>query len=656
MTRRLLDVELHNYGSYLHERLKLAGRGRALLLGTNLDDPVSPSNGTGKSTLLEAIDWCLFGDVPKGDAADSVVNHKAGLDCWVKVRIQDDEDGTVALVHRGRKVQVDKDGRKVRGNLVAFQMGEENRSTLDPDETQRRICEWLGMDRQVFLASAMFSQGERFRFAEASESDRVEILSKVEPGLLEVDAWQQRAKERRQEEEKQAQAAGVAVARLEGESAALVTVSYAEKSTQWEAERAERVQRSTELVVEAERDVQRAHAELAALPVVAEPAPLGPNLELSTLEAAVREASQAGLQCAGTVGVLRERIRSVEQQRSRMQALTGTTCGACGQQVGPGHVQVEEARLQQELQAHQQELQRVLDSQVGWQAAQLEREHALLASRQARAAQDAEYAATVQRSRGAAAARQQQQLHLQRFELELGRRRAALQQEAVAANPFQKMEEDRLLRLEVVRQELQMQSRSRLVHEDAARYYLWVEKAPIKSHVLDQKVGEVSQEANRWCALLTDKRVWVKVDTQTPVKGGKELRDKIRVRVFRHEPDGTVSERDYRSFSGGERQRVALALDFGLARLVAARAFQRMSFLGIDEAFMHLDAGGREALVRVLAELEQERDTILVVDHDAEFQGAFREVVHVQKQGGQSRIVSGSGFDAPALLLVPVGA
>lgn len=78
------SLTLQNYGSFSGTHpFRLADRGLVLVLGINRDEPRSNSNGAGKSTPWESLDWALFGKVPRDDHSDSVVNDLVGQDCAV---------------------------------------------------------------------------------------------------------------------------------------------------------------------------------------------------------------------------------------------------------------------------------------------------------------------------------------------------------------------------------------------------------------------------------------------------------------------------------------------------------------------------------------------------------------------------------------------
>jgi DNA repair exonuclease SbcCD ATPase subunit len=166
----------------------------------------------------------------------------------------------------------------------------------------------------------------------------------------------------------------------------------------------------------------------------------------------------------------------------------------------------------------------------------------------------------------------------------------------------------------------------------------------LKSYVLDGKVAEMTEEANRWVRFLTGGTIWVEFKTQREVGKGKTKKavEDLSLYVHRAFPDGTVVRRNYRSWSGGEKSKVALGIDFGLARLVAKRASRAYDLLILDEVFQKdLDYSGKEAVAEMLVALSKEKSSIFVVDHDAGFQHLFSGRMVVRKHQRRSRVVEG---------------
>lgn len=183
---RIKGVKLENYGSFFGcHAWRVEGRGLTFIGGVNHDEPRMNSNGSGKSTgTAEAIEWCLFGVPPKGDHADSVVNDEALKRTRVTVEIEDDA-GAVICVARTRKWHGERPLR--------LWVGGEELTTHDTVETQRLVDKHIGLDRSAFRAAVVFGQTDRFMFADASDVERVDILSQVF-GLEQLDVWLEASK------------------------------------------------------------------------------------------------------------------------------------------------------------------------------------------------------------------------------------------------------------------------------------------------------------------------------------------------------------------------------------------------------------------------------------------------------------------------------
>lgn len=130
----------------------------------------------------------------------------------------------------------------------------------------------------------------------------------------------------------------------------------------------------------------------------------------------------------------------------------------------------------------------------------------------------------------------------------------------------------------------------------------------------------------------------VELRTQAALKSGEGLRDTLEVVVI--DPDG--NEADFaEGTSGGEQTRIGLALRIALARLLANRRGAESRLLALDEP-SYLDAAGMTALLRVLRGLQDEFSQILLVSHVPELRDSLDEAIVVVKDGGRSRISTGS--------------
>src|SRR5690606_35072096 len=98
---KFISLHIENFLSVSKADLDLDGQGLVLIEGVNEDDPSAQSNGAGKSSIVDAISWCLYGETARGVSGDSVVNLKTGKGTLVSMIVM--IDGKQYNIRRGRK-------------------------------------------------------------------------------------------------------------------------------------------------------------------------------------------------------------------------------------------------------------------------------------------------------------------------------------------------------------------------------------------------------------------------------------------------------------------------------------------------------------------------------------------------------------------------
>lgn len=142
---------------------------------------ISGRNGAGKSAMLDAITWALFGEARKSD--DSIINNMAE-DNTAKVDFEFIYENTNYLVRRqktkGKSVVVDFFVRGPDGE--SWKTLTEKRA----GDTNKRICSTLHMDYKTFINASFFLQGKADQFTGQNAADRKKILSTI----LNLDVWE----------------------------------------------------------------------------------------------------------------------------------------------------------------------------------------------------------------------------------------------------------------------------------------------------------------------------------------------------------------------------------------------------------------------------------------------------------------------------------
>jgi len=644
---KFLGLYLENYGSfYGRHYIPLADRGVVSVLGENLDNPRAASNGAGKSTWSDAWDWCLWGEHPRGDSVGSVVNDEAKKGCCVTVDVVDDF-GRLIRIQRLRDYAKRPNGPRLWINGAEV-------TALDASQTQREIEKVLGLDREVFHAAVLFGQEDKFRFADATDGERKALLTKLIPELGEVDALLQRTKDRHAAWTSTRLRLVADVARLQGHETALRGQNPEAGIQQWEEDRAARLAALGVRMVQ----VEATHAQLAvqlvpipvpdALPVLAVPPPPDHAASLKAVALAQEHVNHA----QAAVTFKRQEHAAKWDQLKRMEAAKSGTCSQCGQPITEAHLGKERALLKDQCEAIVAEglKRRATFEQAQAMLAEVQSGHAALEAVW-QAAKQAEVEERAKANAGAEALRAQQgQLRTMLKQVEAERSTIQRESQALAVQPNPFAEQAARWRAELVQTGELLAAVTRELAEADRRLVLldfWVKgfgQKGLKSFLLDGKVAEMAQEANRWVSLLTGGTTWVEFSTQRMTGTGskQKLVEDLSVRVFRANPDATVTERGYRSWSGGEKYRVSLGIDFGLARLVAKRARCSYDVLVLDELFgRSLDATGKAAVAEMLQALAKEKSSVFVIDHEANFQHLFDSCMVVRKLHRRSRVVGG---------------
>lgn len=165
---------------------------------------ISGHNGAGKSSLLDALTWALFGEA-RGRGMD-VINLS-----------QDVKAAEVALIfeYEGNSFRVQRTLPRGKSTVLEFQVLDSGQSTLDGPrsivngqavwrpltekttrDTQARIEQTLRLDYETFINASFFLQGKADQFTQKKASERKAVLGTI-LGLEVWDEYKERTAERR---------------------------------------------------------------------------------------------------------------------------------------------------------------------------------------------------------------------------------------------------------------------------------------------------------------------------------------------------------------------------------------------------------------------------------------------------------------------------
>jgi exonuclease SbcC len=160
---------------------------------------LSGNNGHGKSAVLDAMTWVLWGKARSNQADDLI--HLGQTSMWVDLEFALGPNRYRVRRSRERK------GRSGKSDLQlqVWQAGAEWRAISEPTirDTEQAIIDLLRMDYETFINSAFLMQGRADEFTVKPPNERKQILADI-LGLSAYDQFETRAKERVRQEKQEA--------------------------------------------------------------------------------------------------------------------------------------------------------------------------------------------------------------------------------------------------------------------------------------------------------------------------------------------------------------------------------------------------------------------------------------------------------------------
>ncbi|MBA7596852.1 hypothetical protein ES703_03842 [subsurface metagenome] len=170
-------------------------------------------NGNGKSALLDAITWALWGKT-RAKSDDELI-HVGRTEMEVEFEFASGQDRYRVIRKRARP-RVNRPGHSLLELQIATDEGFRPITGSSIRETQHKITEILRMDYDTFINSAFLLQGRADEFTVKLPSERKEVLARILDLSL-YDGLEERAKIYARERENQYQELTHAIAEIDSE-------------------------------------------------------------------------------------------------------------------------------------------------------------------------------------------------------------------------------------------------------------------------------------------------------------------------------------------------------------------------------------------------------------------------------------------------------
>lgn len=614
----ITSMHVENFLSFGEAAFNFEDAGLVLVEGENLDDDSARSNGSGKSAMIDALVWCLFGETLRGYKHDEVIHRRVGEGCLVRVNLTDgDELYTVSRARRHPKL-------KNALTVSLTNVGGESRdmSESGEKETQLVVDRLLGCTFKTFVSSVVFGQDRAYRFSQLTDGEQKKILDEV-IGVERFALACAAARKRVSATQAELAAARRSLERAETtrDEAEAEAVDLQVKDTDFAETQRRRVEDERDKLATAKGWVKKnAKVNVDALKKDVEAL----LAELATHERAVEVAVAAAAAArASAVGLAKKRDEAAAELK-RHQKLSGD-CPTCGQKVdGRRHERVT-AEMRSKLEGLKAE--HVVAVDVETEANDL-----LAAAREAlKASRGAMTTAQAALNEGVGA----------EANVSVWRRRAADHEAKIAEleaerSPYAALaEKARSRHARAAADADQIAASIEELEAALERAEFWVKAfgaAGLRSFLIDSSLPLLNQEARRVSRVVTGGAIKVEFSATSEQRSGKVV-DRFEVRVDNKHGAGT-----YAGNSAGERAKVDLCVGLAIQRLVASRSSSDFNVAFFDEVFDHLDSAAHERVLEVLAEID--KDSVFVVSHDEDLKAWFPASLRIVKRGGFSSVDS----------------
>lgn len=622
---KFLDITIHNFLSFADgpHSVDLRKRGLVLLEGENRDDASTRSNGAGKTGVVDALLWCLFGLTTRGYENDDVVNNKTNKNCLVSVNVKLGKRAIV--ITRTRKHTTHKNSLfvSVDGTLV---------TKPSVKETQEYIEKLLETTAQTFLNSVVFGQTLGYRFSQLTDKQQKDVLDEA-LGIPQYAAACDLARTHLKEVKAKREAIDACLhnAQVALKSQEALVKQYRLKHKDFRRDIQQQSDELTRQIIHIRDRRSEIKARLAAYGDVANAQKTATEARRSArkaLDAAQARAATAKAHVATTKQAAEKLAVQVEHKEGTLEEVRALSdgvryCDECGQEVS--HT-IATAALAAAEQAYE-------EATAHWKEAvskdALARAAVKSAQEKADEADELYDKANALVTRVAALDVESTMLATERDKL-----KSALDALDAKVSPYKEMVETAEAAASKHKQTIKECTLQRMteIKQEALLTY-WVEAfgaKGLKSYLLDTALPFLNERVADYAKVLTDGNIHIQFKTVSTLKSGKEV-DRFEVDVT-----NVHGAHSYVGASAGEKAKIDLCVGLALQALVTSRGASSTNVAFFDEPFEHIDDEGVERVIELLTNAAKNRESIFVITHNEALKSYFSNTIKVVKVGGAS--------------------
>lgn len=593
---RLLDLEMRNFKTVVEtQKLDLAARGLVCIVG---------ENGVGKTTIADAILWCLFGRTLVGAKGNDVVNERTNKNCHVKVSFEDNH-GSLWHVDRYRK------SRKHRNRLYLRSVNTMvDKSQHLVEDTEKEIEKLLGLDFTAFMTATIVGQGLLAPFSSMSTLEQSRIIDVITGNdVLQTALEVTRKRKNLLHDELEAELG-------ERDRILGAIAEFREDIAQAEAKAAKATAQRKAQLREAQKQEAQARDRMH-LALKQQEEAKSDKKHIANLEAEHDELDDRAQALRTRKGALEaDGLRVVRRLRHYETKQAGVECKECGAKVTKANLD----RIVKALRAEFEQY-KVAYDKIDRRLEKTKKEYEAVNTELMQLNEDHQKRLNVEQERAS-------------YKKAINWRKDIEQ----LANTWAQAVEQPQKRLKQYKALLARQKTMLRKHKRNIRYLEHIEQEyarGIPLDIQDTVLPFLNSTANKYSQIITDGSVDIEFATEKTNKSGT-TKEGICVLARNHQGSGK-----YKLQSKGEKQKIDIVVASALQELSMETAHANVNLVIYDEPFDALDAASTERVMQFLQEELTRRESVFVITHNTSLQSNFSNVVEVTKQHGASVIRDG---------------
>lgn len=643
---KFLGMEIENFSAIGSIKVELNDKGLILIQGKNDDDTSQDSNGSGKSSIPDALCWCVFGETAKGQSGDKLVNRTAKKDTAVSVLVVDEDTDDVYRISRYRK-------HKVYKNMLRLEL-EQGSSWKDltggTDKlTQEVVNRVIGCNLEVF-AAAIYAGQEAMPDLPGMTDKQLKVLVEESAGITLLQDAHEIANRHVKERKAVVQDFAGKIATKQSNVDLLNgnRLSLQGDQGRWETEQEDKIEAARVEVKTAEDafdadlgdKITKKKAELASKAADLRSKIAGSDAERLQERVLADEVAKAtAVESNAANAVDRAKYSVAAQEKTMAHACEDDRCEACGAALDPEKLSLRDSANESLLEKLKTAL---ADAE---KALAVSSQNVDTATKALYTHRDSMTDVSALTAELTSLGDSQQRLdagltnwNRQKAGVEASRQRLATLQGQV--NPYIAQIEALDKQVDTIQAEMEdledkrvEAAKSLFVAEEAFRVF---SPAGVRAHILDTVTPALNARTSHYLSTLTDGNIDAVWSTVSKTAKG-ELREKFVIDV-----QSRTGGETFKDLSGGEKRKVRLACAMALQDLVASRAGKPIKLFIADEIDTALDPAGLERLMAILDDKARDKGTVLVISH-SDLRDFIRQAVTVTKKGGKATLES-NGF------------